>query len=130
MRKICGGGNGMKEFRMIGSSGYQKGRELGTIKANNTTECGLFIALNFPEYYFGANIIEVVGEGIQGDFSCIAVQEYYIKEDGTYTTPVEAALSSFNADMKIKNELCDVSYDYREEGEVYSPFDTLNIPCR
>lgn len=119
----------VKKYKLIGrTADTHESVQLGVINADNLRDCELFIAINFPQYYFGANIIEVpdspdVRRGVQ---MCICVKEYYTNTDGTCPTPLEIALRSFNSDLKIKNGFC--TREYGSDGISYTPLETLAIP--
>lgn len=54
-------------------------RELGTFKFKSLTDAEIFLIANYPEYYFGASIIQVGGT----DFLINAGADYY---EMTYQT--------------------------------------------
>jgi len=89
----------MQKYTLIG---YSSGK-LGVIECASLNEAGIFLATNFPDEYFGANITCE-----NGDFSAIAVREYY---GGNVPTPIEAALSSMITNIKINSALCDEKED-------------------
>lgn len=50
-------------------------KELGIFKFKNLLDAEIFLVANFPEWIFGANIIQVDNEK-GGDFSMFAIPEY------------------------------------------------------
>lgn len=121
----------MRNYRLVGRDQITRASvELGIIQAESMAACELFIACNYPELFFGANISEVGHGKADRDFTCIAVKEWYRNEDGTYPTPVEVAVQGFNAKMKIDNGLCRTWTDLRDESVCRAPFDKLDIPCK
>ena len=73
---------------------------LGEVECDSIHEAELFLAMNFPNDYFGANI---VGDKIK----IIAVKDAFDED----ITPVQAALDSFNVRVKIKNGFCVEEHD-------------------
>lgn len=51
-------------------------KELGIFKFKNLKEAEIFLLANFPEYYFGANIVQTDKE-YGNDFLMVAVPQYY-----------------------------------------------------
>lgn len=84
----------------------------GTIKCNDLTTAELFLVVNFPDDFFGANIRNVE----KGEFLMIPVKEVY----GDDADPIKIAVRNVDGHIKIKNGLCDVMED--EDGIVRKPF--------
>lgn len=73
--------------------------KLGTINCNSLDEAELFLAVNFPEHYFGANIIREDGDGAL----IIACKEAF--SDIADKSPVDIAVESINRRLKIASNL-------------------------
>jgi hypothetical protein len=123
----------MTTYKMVGfesdkrdAQGRLQEVNIGTIQANSMVEVALFVAMNFPQYYFGLNIVEVDASKKCPDFMCLAVKDYY-ERTGLGTDPVKLALDSFNNSIKFKNGFCTVSYD--RDGMSRTPMKNLTIPC-
>jgi hypothetical protein len=101
----------MKVYELLGYK-ERHHQYLGILKADNMEECALFIAKNFPEYYYGANIKELNASKDYPDFMCIPIKDYFKNDDGSYPSPIEVALDSFNTHLKIQSGLCDVEEEW------------------
>lgn len=100
----------MKRFKLLGYKD-EKHIELGSIDAHDLHEVKFFLAVNFPDYYYGAGISQVDG-GDYPDFMCIPVKDWFKKEDGTYILPLEDAVKSLDMAIKMRNGLCDEWEEY------------------
>lgn len=90
-----------------------KGHVLGTIACDSISEAELFLAMNFPDDYFGANIV--------GDKAkIIAIREAF---DDESITPVQIVLQHLDSSMKIKNGL--YTEEHYREGVLKKPYTHL-----
>ena len=90
---------------------------MGTVTCNSMSEAKLFLAKNFPDSYFGANLIGTTDDG-QRIFELIAVKEAYGN-----MTPMEAAIESIDISVKHSSGLCDVFEDY--DGTSYTAYENI-----
>ena len=89
------------------------GQLLGKVECASVEEAGLFLAMNFPEDYFGANIV--------GDKTrIIAVKKAFGDET---ITPIKAELQVLNSKMKINNGFYIEEHD--KEGILKKPYANL-----
>lgn len=103
----------MPKFELIST---KRDMTLGVIECESIEVAELFLAMNFPDDFFGANI-----KGLDtNSFIFVAVKEAY----GPDATPLSAALNSLDSRIKIKNELCHVTDD--GDGILRSPYKTLD----
>lgn len=97
----------MKKYLLIANSETSnESKELGTIYAHNLNEAALYLAYNFPENYYLANIVSVPqSENESKDFMCIACSEYYASyNNGVVPNPVDVALKSLMMDLEYQND--------------------------
>ena len=102
----------MKNYKLIANNEQShESTELGIIRAHSIQEAALFLAYNFPDQYYSANIVEVGVE--HPSFLAIACSDYYAYEnDGVLPNPVDAALNRLMIEMKCDNEMFDRISDY------------------
>jgi hypothetical protein len=90
---------------------------LGTIECDNLEAAELFLAMNFPDDFFGANI-----KGIDCDsVACIPVERAFKGENDI--SPVAIALRNFDSKIKVKNGLCYV--EENSDGALHKPYKKL-----
>lgn len=118
----------MKTYLLIANDEITHERTpLGTVVANSPREAALFLAYNFPQHYFLANIITLDESG--NKVGCLAIAckaEYelaFANEGKHLPSPVELATLYLMNDMKRINNMCDMHID---RGDVcYTVWDSV-----
>lgn len=103
----------MKKYELIST---KQGVTLGKVECGSIEEAEFFLAVNFPEDFFGANIKSEDGK----DFLLIPVKEAYEGE----VNPVDIAVKNMNMRIKIRNRFCDIREE--DDGVVYTPYKKLS----
>lgn len=104
----------MPKFELIST---KRNMTLGTIECDNVTVAELFLAMNFPNDFFGANI-----KGVDcNSMLFIPVEAAFADEDDT--NPVNIALKNMDSKIKIQNGLCEEKED--RDGILRCPYKRL-----
>ena len=111
--KHGGGKEAMKKYELIST---EQGVTLGKVECGSVEEAELFLAVNFPEDFFGANIKSEDGENVL----LIPVKEAYEGE----VNPVDIAVKNMDMRIKIRNRFCNVREE--DDGVVYTPYKKLS----
>lgn len=101
----------MKKYEIVST---KRNEVLGEVECGSIEEAELFLAVNFPKDFFGANITSKDGEIL-----LIAVEEAY----GGEVNPIDIAVKNMNMRIKIRNQFCDIEED--DEGKTYKPYKNL-----
>ena len=102
-----------KEFKVIGG---KSNKVLFENVKGTTTEILLMVAVEFPEEYFGCNVIGTNNN----DFHCVAVEEFYGGE-----TALEAAAKAMVYTTREKNGFYEETEDWN--GDICRHYPPLNL---
>jgi hypothetical protein len=104
----------MAKYELIST---KRNMTLGVIECESISVAEVFLAINFPEDFFGANI-----KGVDCKNTVfIPVEAAFADEDDT--NPVSVALRNMDSAIKIQNGLCEEKED--EEGILRCPYKHL-----
>lgn len=118
----------MKTYLLIANDEITHERTpLGTVVANSPREAALFLAYNFPQHYFLANIITLDDSGKEIGWLALSCREEYehayAQSGMPVPSPVEIATLYLMNEMKRINNMCDMHID---RGDVcYTVWDSV-----